>query len=174
MDKEALFSLIQDGFYNNIYIVGYTGSGKSTLANEISDLDGTHVIYFPHSVGQYFKSLVAPATPDYTQAVTNKSLEILAKDPDFVIKYYKSKGNCHGGGVIVDGLRNPRDFIHLFDHNSDLVVFLDREGLEAKTEFETGVDVIKEYVGWLNSNFVTENVFSVTVSLPSFNPGYGV
>jgi len=60
--------------------------------------------------------------------------------------------------VVIDGIRNPRDFINLFNPNKDKVVFVSKEKTEIKsTIFEKGIIVIKEYIKWLEENNLLEN-----------------
>lgn len=167
--KDELFSMIQKDFYSNIFVIGPTECGKSTLCKEIEKIDDTHVFYRHISIGNHFKQKFPNNKKEgYTDYLTQKCKELLAKNPDYVINFYKEKGNCHGGGMIIDGLRNPRDFVHLFDFNQDLVIFVERDGFEIKNEFEAGIDVIKNYVEWLKNNFKNNTTFHYTLKLSDY------
>jgi len=51
---------------------------------------------------------------------------------------------------VFEGLRNPHDFVHLFDPRTDTVVLLEHLNNELRpTDFENGLDVIGQYARYL-------------------------
>lgn len=52
---------------------------------------------------------------------------------------------------IIDGLSSPKDFVSLFDHNKDVVIFLNRtDNTSYFKEIENvAISVIKDYCYWL-------------------------
>lgn len=68
---------------------------------------------------------------------------------------------------IIEGIRNPFDFIHLFDAKRDLVISLHYVTNPTQaTLFETGLEVIEHYLKWLEQNalFASKRRLSLTFS----------
>lgn len=150
----------------NVFFIGPTKVGKSTLAWTLC-FETPDVYLVPVQASKWIKEQYSAASfasyPEYVAFLTQKSRELLAKDPDCAVKRIKQSFNCCGGGCLIEGVRNPRDFMQLFDYRKDLVVFLSRNGMEVVNEFEEGIEVIKQYVKWLEKNF--EGKFSMEVEL---------
>ena len=73
--------------------------------------------------------------------------------PDICVDKIQESFNCCYGGVVIDGLRNPRDFALLFDPLTDIVVYLTRDNIDFCNDFEKGVEIIVEMTKW------NENIF---------------
>lgn len=52
---------------------------------------------------------------------------------------------------VIDGVMNPKDFLHLFDYNKDVVVFLNRiDNMTNGKDYEgIGINVMRDYCLWL-------------------------
>jgi hypothetical protein len=79
---------------------------------------------------------------EYTERLTQISLDVLANEPDICINWVKGKYD------IIEGLRNPRDFVHLYDPTTDIIVWCTKKDIcVAATEFErAGLSGILNYV----------------------------
>lgn len=128
----------------NIFIVGVTKSGKSTLASYLSDKLG-----FPHvSASEWIRSQNPNGT---VHELTQASKEELAKNPtvcvDFILTRYPTL--LSQKGFIIEGIRNPNDFIALYNQKTDILFRLRPGMVFGATSFEAkGLDVIDKYVYW--------------------------
>lgn len=150
----------------NVFLIGSTKVGKTTLAWTICfETSGIDLVPVQASkwIKEQYNETNFPSYSEYVAFLTKKSREFLTDDPDCAIKRIKQSFNGNGGGCLIEGVRNPRDFMHLFDYRKDLVVFLSRDGMEIINEFEEGIEVIKQYVKWLEKNF--NGNFSMEVKL---------
>ena len=133
-----------------VFIIGATKSGKTTLAEKLSKkYDFKHIKasalirdIFPKNESD-FKS-----KQEFTEAITKFSLDINRKDPYIVSRYLRTSNNLDQN-CIIEGIRNPNDFFELFDIANDKVILLKHENNDLKeTEFEKGIEVIKDYLLW--------------------------
>jgi hypothetical protein len=93
--------------------------------------------------GVVLKSDSAEDKKEYVETLTDMSLLQLANDQEIA---YRSMADLPKN-AIVDGLRNPYDFVRLFDPAKDLVVSVFRHDFRAFTDFEDlGITVIEEYI----------------------------
>ena len=133
-----------------VFIIGATKSGKTTLAEKLSKkynfkhIKASALIrdIFPKNESD-FKS-----KQEFTEAITKFSLDINRKDPYIVSRYLRTSNNLDQN-CIIEGIRNPNDFFELFDIANDKVILLKHENNDLKeTEFEKGIEVIKDYLLW--------------------------
>jgi hypothetical protein len=88
---------------------------------------------------------------DYVQKVTEHSIKCLKAD--FVLSLNHARGSLRGSpDAVIDGERNPFDFVHLFDPKYDLVISLIVAGSPLRTEYEKGLLTIWSYLEWLLAN----------------------
>jgi hypothetical protein len=129
-----------------IFICGYSRSGKTHLANLLADRLDVKAITASGWLHKEEETRAKPAEnetkQEYINRLTQMSLEYLANDPDVCIRYIGQKG------TIVEGLRNPRDFAHLFDAGTDVFIWCENTNVtEAATKFESsGLVAILRYV----------------------------
>ncbi len=146
-----------------LFIIGASGSGKTTLTNLFYYRDkisasGWIESKFPE---EYKNRLNDKSRKD----ITKKSLDSLKEDPNICINYIRNH-NLNYNDFIIDGIRNPRDFISLFDCNKDTVIFLRRLATPAANSFETGIYVIENYINWLiSNNLLSEKSFIKCITL---------
>ena len=135
-----------------LFVLGRSGTGKTPVAR-----DAAKALNVPHVgasewVRRMFPPLPASASSVERQSqiekMTRFSLDELKRDPAsclaFMERHHDLERPC-----VVEGMRNPYDFVHCFDPRRDLVVFLERKNsaLE-KTGFEAGLEVVTAYVDW--------------------------
>lgn len=141
---------------SNVYIVGLSKCGKSPLAARLASALGFAVVPGSEWIkARYVPSDAARAsTQAYVTEITTASLLELAANPDVCVDYIRAKYDVAEGGLVVDGLRNPRDFATLYRPDVDLVMFLDYpSNTIVPSEFERhGVAAIRDTVNWLVDN----------------------
>lgn len=157
-----------------IYIVGATKSGKTPIGLEIEQLNPK---WKSITASEWVKSKFKPSSDqlsiaEFVDEITKFSIEELNKDLDQCIHFIK-RTYCKDyleGTLVIDGIRNPRDFTNLFQPNRDKILFIQKEGNDNWTKFESGIEVIKNYVEWLTSNSLLDkdNVEHFTYNTPLF------
>lgn len=147
-----------------IFIIGSSNTGKTTLANNLSikycllHLKASKVIRDSF----YYKEKDFESSDAFIKAITIYSLDELQKSPDLIIDNIKEvlaqnkKRNC-----IIEGIRNPRDFFSLFDINEDKIILLKNKKSLKKTTFEKGIDIIENYLLWLEETSLRQNCLQV-------------
>lgn len=133
-----------------IFVMGSSGTGKTPFATHVAAR-----LHIPHVrasewVRRLFRDPGNMTRDEHIAAMTKFSTETLAQDPDACIRFLRdqTKQPC-----VIEGVRNPRDFIALFDPRKDVAVFLSKANHTVqRTEFETGLDVIRDYVAWSAKN----------------------
>ncbi len=138
-----------------IFIIGISGTGKTPVATKIAAaLNLTHI-----GASEYFRANFKKQNSEdrnsFITEITDYSLSELQKDLFVNAKYLKEKTN--GLDCVIEGIRSPIDFQELYDPSNDTVIFLDYNNYEdeykiKKTNFEIGINVIKDYIKWLKIN----------------------
>lgn len=135
---------------SNIFVIGKTNVGKTPLVEYLKTIDGVAAV----SASDWVKSIYV-RNPDhskteYVNDITRFSKEKLKDDHDCAFRHTNSLLKELN---IIDGVRNPNDFIKLFDPNRDVVVFVDPiSPSKYSTLFDDGVDIIVSYVYWMIQN----------------------
>lgn len=129
-----------------IFVLGISRSGKTTLAKGIAE-----ELKLPHiSSSGWVRTHFAEGAP--ISDMTAYSQEQLEKNPSACLDYLQANYDL-SIPCVIEGIRNPFDFIHLFDPREDLVILLDYvKNLTEATLFESGLEVIDRYVKWLEIN----------------------
>ena len=150
----------------NYFIIGNTKSGKTGVAKilqrKYKNLDFLSAsemikIEFIKKYPERFENL-----DDYVKTITDFSVDLLQKDPKANAKYLKvklqqSKQN-KGKSFIIDGLRNPIDFMEIFNPLEDVIIYIDNYDRIPKTNFEEyGINAIRSYFGFLTVNGMLKN-----------------
>ncbi len=143
-----------------IFVIGYTATGKTPFAQKLANELGYKHISASEWVKTKFKASSETLTrEEYVKEITSYSIEQLKVDPDSCVRYIidNYREDFFNGTLVIDGVRNPRDFMKLFYSETDKVISLESINKEALTEFEEGVQVIKQYCLWLiNNNLIEE------------------
>lgn len=131
-----------------IFICGFSRSGKTHLAQLLSESLGLKYTSASGWLKRIDEVRAEKATDEtkqeYIERLTEMSMDILAQDPDVCIDWIGKKID------IVEGIRNPRDFAHLFDAGEDVLIWCRREDVsEAATDFERiGLSGIESYMAF--------------------------
>lgn len=136
----------------NIFVIGLSKVGKTPLADQLATPFGFTRI----SGSEWIRSTFVPVDPANALAeITAMSQEKLQENPDVCVRFILDKYNViERGGFVIEGLRNPRDFMLLFRPERDFVLFVTHpNNTLAPTAFETeGVGVIRSAVDWMAQN----------------------
>lgn len=115
----------------NIFIVGSSKSGKTPLANLISKALGMPVVSASDWARKSFKPLFSVSSIEdkqrYIKEITNYSIDQLIINPNICIDFIRSNYPDLESkkGFIIEGFRNPKDFLTFFNPKLDLVIGLD-------------------------------------------------
>lgn len=141
----------------NIFIVGQTGCGKTTLAQKIVKSSGgalTHV----RASAWLGDGASAESSANRAQILTENSIKRLRANPDACVELIRGTHNVSAGGLVIDGIRNPRDFAQLFDARRDQVIVISWPHGGFATEFErSGILAIESYIEHMKVCGLIEN-----------------
>jgi hypothetical protein len=134
-----------------IFILGTSYSGKTPVAEQLGSLLRLPV----YSTGQWARQgfdRSCSSMQDYVSEITEWSLAQLRQDfragLTFLRTHYDLSQAC-----IIEGERNPHDFIRLFHPQQDFVVSLvHSHNPVPRTTYELGLDTIWAYLAWLMEN----------------------
>lgn len=139
-----------------LFVLGRSGTGKTPVARQTAAALGVPHVGASEWVRRMFPALPEGAPSQQRQEqieqMTRFSLDELKRDPAsclaFLDRHHDLQRPC-----VIEGMRNPSDFVRTFDPRCDLVVVLEARGspLQA-TGFEAGLDVIRGYLRWLVDN----------------------
>lgn len=133
-----------------IFIIGISKTGKSTLSKYLSEKYNIEHIQASKSIRNTFKYKEEDynSQQEFIEAITEYSIKLNQKEPYFISNYIINNYNLKKD-VLIEGIRNPNNFFSLFDITKDKVIILDylNNKIE-KTNFEQGIDIIKEYLKW--------------------------
>jgi hypothetical protein len=155
-------------YVRNIFIIGKTKSAKSALADWI---ETKYPEFCRVQASEWIKAecpwesyqLLEDSYPEYVKFLSHLSAKRLKENPDACIDYIKRKYRIENGMYAIEGIRNPRDFMSLFDPERDMVLFLSNPGHEFDGNFDDGIEVIKGYVEWLAKHMLFANFEGVLV-----------
>lgn len=126
----------------NIFVVGYAQCFKSSFSKELASITGFNHI----EASAVFRSKHPHLGHSKEDAIklSIQAIEDLKNDPLVCVNSIKAKFKENN---IIEGIRNPSDFILLFNPQKDKLVFLYREAEEKNdySEFEiVGLAAIKK------------------------------
>lgn len=138
----------------NIFIIGPSRSAKTPIANLVAKELGVDRI----SASDWIRSIFNTSNPIVTIEDKQKALEeitllsqnLLKENPNRCIDYLQSKYAINDLDHVLEGFRNPRDFLTLFNPRNDRVVLLTHPSspLHPLT-FETeGLSIIEQSIDW--------------------------
>jgi hypothetical protein len=120
------------------FIIGFSRVGKSTLSKKISQ--------HPISASGWIKELLpqddSESLSEYRSRITEASLAKRKQDRNICIRWLKNQS-----GDLIEGLRDPFDFVNIFDFSADEVHII--YGGDPANHYDLGVLVIREYIDHL-------------------------
>lgn len=134
-----------------LFVLGASGAGKTPIARRAAEALGV-----PHvGASEWVRRVFGPSPEGvderqrHIDAMTRFALAELRRDPEACLAYL-GRNHALGEPCVIEGMRNPLDFVRTFDPRRDLAVVLElTESPLAKTGFEAGLDVIRDYLRWL-------------------------
>ncbi|GEM_PF-6190117 len=154
-----------------LILIGQSQSGKTTLAKQIAQSYGFQHISASNWVKQRWSFSLEDFTSReaYIKAITEYSLECLREDPNACVDYIREQ--CGGTDkTVIDGIRNPYDFVNLFDWRCDRCIHLIYERNPISTNgFEQGLGVIQAYLTWLLDNSLIQKHQMITLNFQAFH-----
>lgn len=134
-----------------LFVLGASGAGKTPIARQLADALGVRHV----GASAWVRNAFAGFTPEVghdrqkmVEAMTRFSIEELRKNPRACLDVAGPEMDVP---CVVEGMRNPFDFVHAFDWRTDLVLFVQRgDNTLERTAFEEGLAVIGDYLSWLN------------------------
>lgn len=140
----------------NIFIVGKTKTGKSTFAKLFCEkilLCSSGEVHVEASVWVRAGCGSDEQDPAFREKATRYAAETLAKDALFSANNIKERiekvrANNATMPCAISGIRNPVDFLRLYNPTHDYVIFLG-QGLPSMNTFDDGVDRIFDTMVWL-------------------------
>lgn len=135
-----------------IFIIGQSGSAKTPFADAISRALNVKFV----SASDWLKPITGDAKfktkQEHIDGLTAVTLRELHKNFDACTDYITATNDL-SAPLIIEGMRNPRDFVKMFDFRHDMVIFLNREDNPYRaTQFERGIMVIDGYITWAVTN----------------------
>ena len=139
-----------------IFIIGIPYSGRTTVAKAVLQDEKHQYI----DASSWVKNTFRDQEPgEHIQKYLESYHEYLTKriqaNPLFAVNNVLDTMAAYNNinVFIIDGINNPKDFIHLFDVNKDIVVFLNRtdNSEEFKDSESIAVSVIRDYCYWMST-----------------------
>jgi adenylate kinase family enzyme len=142
----------------NIFLIGLPKSGRTTVAKTIAEEGRFKYI----DAASWVKATFRERLPnEHLQQYLDEYYSFLSKrlntNPYFIMdNVYDLMKSQQGEGhpYIIDGLSSPKDFTHLFDYRTDMVVFLNRtdnESEQHRDQDSIAVSCARDYCFWLAS-----------------------
>ena len=141
----------------NIFVIGKSKTGKTTVSSKIAQaLDIQHV-----TVSTIFREIVNEndfeTRQEFIEKISYVSETMIEHDPYVVVNYVNSM--TANTSSVVEGFRNPFEFIKIFNPSEDKVVFLNggKHVLSYQSKFENGVDLIYKNLKWMHDLKILKN-----------------
>jgi adenylate kinase family enzyme len=140
-----------------VFIVGLPQSGRTTVSKALCQdnfgyIDGSAWVkstFRDPKIGEHptqfadeYHLFLANRLKDNPNLCINNILESISAQKE---KY---------SSFVIDGVLGPKDLIHLFNYNEDIIIFLNRtdNDADAKDHETIGVSVMRDYCFWLSSS----------------------
>ncbi|MEZ4402987.1 MAG: hypothetical protein R3B06_23395 [Kofleriaceae bacterium] len=135
-----------------IFVLGASATGKTPMATALAAALGLAHVRASAWVRERFPGRAAGADAGsrqaFVEAITAFATRRLVDDP-WVSAVALRDAVAASGPCVIEGIRNPLDFVHLYDPRRDVTVWLEHLASElSPTAFERGLDVIASYLDW--------------------------
>lgn len=136
-----------------IFVLGASQSGKTTLAEKLAFKLGCLRV----SAGAWLRALHPSSDREVLDSASSQELQ---RNPDYAINWVSACciriTDSSNSNIIIEGVRNPRDFHSLWDPNRDVCIFILNNN--AYTGFDSGVLAIEESVAWWKENICPDSL----------------
>lgn len=137
---------------SNIFLIAKTKDGKTTVSNFlVEELGVTTISASKWVVPAFLAEFPYEKNPEvYSHKISKFSIDRLKKDPDSCIDVIKNDPSVKAGNCLIEGIRNPRDFLALFDARKDFVIRFEVEtNIGNYSKFEQfGIQAIDGILDW--------------------------
>ena len=137
-----------------VFVLGASHVGKTPFARRVAEALGMR----REGASAWVRERFPEALPDdasdaerarRVEAMTRFATEELRRDPAVSLAHLRAR-LLPDEPCVVEGMRNPFDFVSTFDPRTDHAVHLERSaGGPPPTAFERGLEVIDAYLTWL-------------------------
>lgn len=135
-----------------VFVLGPSKSGKTTFAKCFPKLKHIEASTPYRKAFEQERPEISTDSPLWRDEITKFGIHKKLAMPDFCINYVKGEiEKTRFESQIISGIRNPRDFVSLFDYTMDYVVYL-QPATTGYSSFDSGLDVIRNYIDWLHVN----------------------
>jgi hypothetical protein len=158
----------------SIFVLGRSRTGKTPFAAQVALALGCPHVMASEWVRKRFPPATFADRQSLVNALTRFAVAELRRDPEVCVEYIRRHHDLSSFHVI-EGVRNPHDFVHLFDPRRDSAVFLEHTGNDlTPTAFEGGLAVIRAYLDYLRGAEMLEGLKVFLYSYPAlYEPGGG-
>lgn len=133
----------------NIFIIGGSGSGKTTISKTLLSclpFENTKYIEASSYLKTFLDYPVISDNDNRSKKLTKFSLKKLKENPNCIVSLIQKDLDAEIN--IISGIRNPNDFIKLYDPLKDLVII---STAKTKTPFESvGIKAILSYLKFVS------------------------
>jgi len=139
-----------------IFIVGLTSSGRTTVSKALADEDKYIYIAGSDWFNSTFRSINKnETTENYNLDLLNYRSIRLKINPFLFIDNVLDiiDAYCEDDNFVIDGITNPKDFVHLFDYNKDIIIFLNRADMPDDPKNHEGIalNIMRDYCLYLTT-----------------------
>lgn len=137
-----------------VFLLGLPSSGCSTIAKILSEEWGAHYIHSFEWLQKTFRDKGEESHEDYRLELFNYVSQRLKVKPYLIVDNVFDIIDVSPKEIfIIDGINSPKDFMHLFDYNNDVVIFLNRNnGPDYVEGFDQiGINVMRDFCLFLAS-----------------------
>lgn len=140
----------------NVFLLGLPYSGRTTVAKAVEKSLGLSYL----NISDWVQNSIFARYPDeheqqYQERYRDFYFGILKINPSMCIDYAHEVMVDTGldKNYLVEGITTPRDFVHLFDYNKDVVVFLNRtdNGEYYQDHDNIALPTMKDYCFWMSA-----------------------
>jgi len=138
-----------------IFILGLSKSGKTTVSKALCSQSNINCV----SPFDWFKNSfrcksLNESDIDYQKDFQNYLTNSLKKEPTLFSNYIESCCFWNEEKIsIIDGMLDPKNFIDVFDWNTDMLVVLNRLDNNSDNDYDhISLNVIRDYCFWLSNS----------------------
>jgi hypothetical protein len=150
----------------SLFVLGRSRTGKTPFAAQVALVLGCPHLMASEWVRKRFPPAPFADRQALVDALTRFSVAELRRDPQVCVDYIRAHHDLRRFHVV-EGVRNPHDFIHLFDPRQDRAVFLEYTTNELRpTAFEGGLQVIRGYLDYLTNSGLVDGASRLVYRYP--------
>lgn len=143
-----------------VFILGLSQCGKTTVAKALAQSPDAFCISASAWLKSNFREQALKEDQEDFEKERNEFLSTaLKRHSDLIIDSIETTMSMHSDfnpklkKFIIDGITSPRDFMKLFDYNTDVAIFLNRVDNPSEINDHDGIgqNVIRDYCLWFST-----------------------